>query len=581
MYLEDIKSPADVKKLTITQLEMLSDEARNVFLKKVSEHGGHIGPNLGMVEATIAMHYVFNSPVDKMVWDVSHQTYIHKMLTGRLQAFTDPAHYDDVTGYTEPGESEHDQFIIGHTSTAVSLACGLAKARDLKGGKENVIAVLGDGSLSGGEAFEGLDNVAEQGTNMIIIFNDNQMSIAENHGGIYKGLKKLRETNGESHINIFKALGLDYIYVNEGNNIEKLIAAFQSVKDIDHPIVVHINTLKGHGYSFAENDKEHFHGGAPFIIETGEPRYKYEGENYADITAEYLLAKIKTDPTIVAINAGTPGAIGFTPERRKEAGKQFVDVGIAEEHAVAFSSGIVKGGGKPFFGVIASFMQRTYDQLSQDLCINNNSATIAVFGSGVTGMRDVTHLGFFDIPLISNIPNMVYLAPINVEEYIAMVDWSLEQNAQPVAIRVPSNEVIHATNEVDKDYSELNKYKVTKQGKDVAILAISSFYQLGESVVEELEKRGVSATLINPRYLTGLDTELLEGLKTDHKLVLTLEDGVIDGGFGEKIARFYGNSDMKVIVRGARKEFVDRYDLQEFLRSNRLTTEQIVEDILN
>lgn len=579
MYLENVKSPADVKRLSVSQLNVLSDEVRTVFLKKVSEHGGHVGPNLGFVEATIALHYVFNSPTDKIVFDVSHQTYIHKMLTGRLQAFMDPAHYDDVTGYTEPSESEHDMFVVGHTSTAVSLACGLAKGRDLTGGRGNVIAVLGDGSLSGGEAYEGLDNVAEQGTNMIIIFNDNQMSIAENHGGIYEGLKELRDSRGESHINLFRAMGLDYMYVDRGNDIPALIKAFEAVKDTDHPVVVHINTLKGKGYPFAERDKERFHGGGPFILDTGEPRYHFDGENYNDITVRHLLAKMKTDPSIVAITSGTPGVLGFTPELRKEAGKQFVDVGIAEEHAIALSSGIATNGGKPFYGVIASFLQRAYDQMSQDLCINNSPAVIAVYGSGLTGMTDVTHLGFFDIPLISNIPNMVYLAPTNVEEYIAMIDWGLEQKEHPVAIRVPSNGVHHAMGEVDKDYGKLNKYKVSKVGKDVAIFALGTFYQLGESVVEELSAQGINATLINPRYITGVDAELLEDLKMNHRLCVTLEDGVMDGGFGEKITRYFGDTKMRVLVRGARKEFVDRYDVQGFLRSNRLTKEQIVEDV--
>ena len=561
MYLENIYSPEDVKKLSIEELDKLSGEIRAALLQKLSEHGGHFGPNFGMVETTIALHYVFNSPKDKIVFDVSHQSYVHKMLTGRKDAFLNPAKYDNVSGYTEPQESEHDFFIIGHTSTSVSLASGLAKGRDLTGGNENIIAVIGDGSLSGGEAFEGLDYVAELGTNMIIIVNDNQMSIAENHGGLYKNLKELRDSNGQCECNFFKAMGLDYMYVNDGNNVQALIEAFSKIKDIQHPIVVHINTLKGKGYARAEQDKETYHWRTPFNPETGEAKVNDE------------------DPRVVTITSGTPAVLGFTPDRRQEAGKQFVDVGIAEEHAVALASGIAANGGKPVYGVYSTFIQRSYDQLSQDLCINNNPAVLLVFWGTLSGMNDVTHLCFFDIPVISNIPNMVYLAPTCKEEYIAMLEWSIRQNEHPVAIRVPATEVI-SCGEPDSDYSILNRYKVTHRGSKVAIVALGSFYGLGQSVASLLkEKENIDVTLINPRYITGIDSELMNELKADHELVITLEDGVLDGGFGEKISRYYGTSDMKVLNYGAKKEFVDRYDLQEFLRANHLTDEQIVEDI--
>ena len=569
MYLENIYSPADVKKLPVKELNELSDEIRVSLLQKLSEHGGHFGPNFGMVEATIALHYVFNSPKDKIVFDVSHQSYVHKMLTGRKNAFLHPEEYNLVSGYTEPQESEHDFFVIGHTSTSVSLASGLAKGRDLTGGNENIIAVIGDGSLSGGEAFEGLDYAAELGTNMIIIVNDNQMSIAENHGGLYRNLKELRDSNGQCECNFFKAMGLDYIYVNDGNDVQALIEAFSKVKDIQHPIVVHINTLKGKGYERAEQDKETYHWRTPFNPETGEAKVSYEEEDYSEVTAQYLLKKMKEDSRVVTITSGTPAVLGFTPDRRKEAGKQFVDVGIAEEHAVALASGIAANGGKP-----------SYDQLSQDLCINNNPAVLLVFWGTLSGMNDVTHLCFFDIPLISNTPNMVYLAPTCKEEYLAMLEWSIRQNEHPIAIRVPATDVITCGEPVETDYSVLNRYKVTHRGSKVAILALGSFYGLGQSVASLLkEKANIDATLINPRYITGVDNELMDELKADHELVITLEDGVLDGGFGEKIARYYGATNMKVLNFGAKKEFVDRYDIQEFLHANHLTDEQIVEDI--
>ena len=380
MYIEKINGPADVKRLSAGELETLSEEVRGVLLKKLSEHGGHVGPNLGMVEDTVALHYVFNSPSDKIVYDVSHQSYAHKILTGRKAAFMDAAAYDEVSGYTEPSESEHDFFVIGHTSTSVSLATGLAKARDLKAGTGNVIAVIGDGSLSGGEAFEGLNSAAELGTNFIVIVNDNQMSIAENHGGLYRNLQLLRETDGQAPCNFFTAMGLDYLYVKDGNNVQALIDAFRKVKDIDHPVVVHINTLKGKGYRPAEEHKEPWHYCAPFVIETGEPRHKPEGgEDYGTLTADYLLKKMKEDRRVVGITAGTPTVMGFTEDKRQAAGHQFVDGGIAEEHAVALASGIAANGGRPVFGVYSTFIQRAYDQLSQDLCISRNPATLIVF----------------------------------------------------------------------------------------------------------------------------------------------------------------------------------------------------------
>lgn len=583
MYLENINSPADVKRLTLGQLPQLSAEVRHALLQKLSDHGGHIGPNLGMVEATVALHYVFNSPTDKIVFDVSHQSYAHKMLTGRKEAFLSPSHYDDVSGYTEPSESKHDNFIVGHTSTSVSLALGLAKGRDLTGGHENVIAVIGDGSLSGGEALEGFDMAAELDSNLIIIVNDNQMSIAENHGGLYENLRLLRQTMGECPCNIFKAMGLDYVYVADGNDTAQLVSAFSRVKDTQRPVVVHINTVKGKGYKFAEEQKERFHWGYPFYLATGEtkPEYVSKDEDYHSLTAKTLLAEMKADPTVVALTAGTPTVMGFGPALRAEAGRQFVDVGIAEETAIAMSSGIAARGGKPVFGVYSSFIQRTYDQLSQDLCINNNAATILVYLGTLTGMNDVTHLGFYDIPLIAHIPNMVYLAPTTKQEYLAMLHWAIHQAKHPVSIRVPANGVVDRPDQaVDTDYAQLNRYSVTREGSRVAILALGSYYQLGERVADLLAVRGINPTLVNPRYITGLDTDLLERLRTDHQLVVTLEDGQLEGGWGQTVASYYGTSPMRVLCCGGRKGFVDRFDYHDYLRANRLLDDQLADDIV-
>ena len=580
MYIEKINGPEDVKKLNTEEMTAMAEEMRHALLKRASIHGGHFGPNFGMVEATIAMHYVFESPKDKIVYDVSHQTYPHKMLTGRKDAYLFEEHYDDVSGYSNPNESAHDYFTVGHTSTSVSLACGLAKARDLKGEEGNVIAVIGDGSLSGGEALEGLDYAAELDGNLIIVVNDNDMSIAENHGGLYSNLKLLRETNGQAKCNLFKAMGLDYCYVDHGNDVADLIAAFEKVKDSKKPVVVHINTLKGKGYAPAEEHKEQWHFSGPFKIETGEPLYVSEEEDFSDITAEYLLKKMKEDPAVVAITSGTPTVLGFTEDKRKEAGKQFVDVGIAEETAVALASGIAANGGKPVYGVYSTFVQRTYDQIAQDLCINNSPATIVTFWGSVYGMNDVTHLGLYDIPMMANIPNLVYLAPTTKEEYLAMLDWSVEQNEYPVAIKLPGGAVVSDGKEVTKDFSKLNRYEVTQEGKKVAVIGLGTFYGLGKEAADAMEaKSGTKPTVINPYYITGVDAELLESLKKDHDVVITLEDGILEGGFGEKIARFYGDSTMKVLNFGLKKEFLDRYDAGEVMKANHLTVEQIVEDV--
>lgn len=580
MYIENINSPADVKKLNIMQLNVLAEEMRHALLTRASKHGGHFGPNFGMVEAIIAMHYVFDSPKDKIVFDVSHQCYPHKMLTGRKDAYLYEEHYDDVSGYTNPDESEHDFFTVGHTSTSISLACGLAKARDLNGEDGNVIAVIGDGSLSGGEALEGLDFASELNGNMIIVANDNDMSIAENHGGLYANLKLLRETNGQSECNLFKAMNLDYIYVDKGNDIASLIEAFEKVKDTKKAVVIHINTLKGKGYAPAEQNKEKWHWHMPFDIATGESLFKGGEPDFADASLEYLLRKMDEDKSVVAITAGTPTVMGFTADMRAKAGKQFVDVGIAEETAVALASGIAANGGKPVFGVYSSFIQRAYDQITQDVCINGNAVTFAVFAGSVYGMNDVTHLGLQDIPMLNSIPGLIYLAPVTKEDYIAMLDWSLTQNEYPVAIKVPGGRMISTGVPVTKDFSKLDTYEITKKGSRVAILGLGTFYETAVKAANILKTSlGIDATVINPYYISGIDANTLNELKKDHAVVATLEDGYLEGGFGAKIAAYYGSSDMKVLNFGIKKEFIDRYDASEVLKDNHLTPEQIAEDI--
>lgn len=591
MYIEKIQSPADLKKLDIKALEVVADETRQAVLNRVSKHGGHVGPNLGFVEATVALHYVFNAPEDKFVFDVSHQCYPHKVLTGRAAGFL--GNVDDmnaISGYSSPAECpEYDNFEVGHTSTSISLATGLQKARDVKGTKENIIAIIGDGSLSGGEAFEGLDEASELGTGIIIVVNDNEMSIAENHGGIYKNLRALRESRGECEHNWFKAWGFEYKYLEEGNDIERLIEVFRSVKDTNRPTVVHIHTEKGHGYAPAVNDKEAWHWGMPFNLDDGSrPVRNADGtmpevkpcETYPELFSDWMLSEMKHDKTLIAVTAGTPTAAGFTADKRKEAGSQHLDMGIAEEQAVAMISGMAKGGLRPVWTVYSTFIQRTYDQIAQDLCINSNPAVINVVGGGVNSMNDITHICLFDIPMLCSIPGLIYLAPTTCEEYFAMMRWAILQDKKPIAIRVPSNGVVHTTDNVDEEYSYESKYKVMHNGSEVAIIASGSVYQKGENVVRMLADKGIDATLINPRYLNDVDAEALEALKMNHKLVVTLEDGCKDGGFGERIASYYGTSDMKVLVCGIKKGLYDRYDVEQLLKDNRLLDEQIVEDVL-
>lgn len=577
MLLETIDSPKDVKKLSLPELQQLAQEIREGILNRDSLIGGHVGPNLGIVETIIALHYVFDTPKDKIVYDVSHQCYPHKMLTGRWKGFFDAEEMRKISGYTNPNESEYDNFIVGHTSTSVSLATGLAKARDLRGEHHKVIALIGDGSLSGGEALEGFSNAAVLNSNILIIVNDNEMSIAENHGGIYTNLRLLRETNGTAECNMFKAWGFEYRYVADGNNQENMIKVLQELKDVKKPTVLHIHTLKGKGYAPAEENKERWHWSLPFDRKTGEITADISGENYSDITYDFLYARHQQDKNMVVISAGTPGAYGLNPERRASFGENYVDVGIAEEQAVSMASALAKGGCRPVFMVYSSFLQRTYDQLSQDLALNNNPAVILVFSAGISGM-DATHLGSFDIPLVANIPNIVYLAPTGKEEYLAMLNWGLKQNEHPVVIRVPL--AVTKGGKTEESYADLNRYQVVKQGSKVAVLALGSFFELGESVMAELKEQGVDATLINPRYITGIDEKLLNELAKNHQVVATLENGELDGGFGEKIASFYGASNVKVLNFGAKKEFTDRVPYDELMKRYHLTSEQIVADIM-
>ncbi len=583
MLLTQTTTPEDVKALDRAELPLLCGEIRHAILESSAAVGGHVAPNLGVVELTVALHRVFNSPTDKIVFDVSHQTYAHKALTGRAYTYIDPERYGEASGFANPDESEHDLFAMGHTSTSVSLSCGLAHARDLAGDTYNVITIIGDGSLSGGLAFEGLDNAAELDSNLIIIVNDNDQSIAENHGGLYRNLAELRASNGAAERNIFRAMGLDYRYLDAGNDVLALVDTVQELRDIDHPIVLHISTAKGKGFEPAQSDPERWHHVGPFDMATGRklcPGHPSEPapRTYADITGEALSAAIEHDPQVVGITAATPYIMGFTPELRAAAGKQFVDVGIAEEHAVTFATALARSGAKPVFGVYGTFLQRAYDELWHDLCLNDAPATILVFGASIFGTTSETHLSFFDISMLGALPNMRYLAPACMEEYLSMLSWSLDHREHPVAIRVPGIGLVSRPDLApaeDADYGAV-RYNVVRQGRDVAVLALGDFYELGERVANRLAAEyGIEATLVNPRFATELDREFLDSLAAEHRVVVTIEDGILDGGWGERVACYLACTPLRARTFGIAKGFPDRYDPNELLAQNGMTVENM------
>ena len=591
MYLEHIESPADVKALPASAMAALCAEIRHAIIESSAKVGGHVGPNLGIVELTVALHRVFSSPADKLVFDVSHQTYAHKMLTGRAWNYLDPERMGTLSGFASPVESEHDHFSMGHTSTSVSLAAGLARARDLAGDRYDVVAVIGDGSLSGGLAFEGLDDVARMGTGLIVVVNDNEWSISRNQGGLYASLARLRESRGTAADNPFRALGLDYAYVEDGNDEQAVEAALAAVRGCDHPVVLHVHTRKGLGFAPAEADEESWHHVGPFDPETGE---KLGGgrasggivatapATYADITGEHLLARMASDQRLVAISSATPYMMGFTPARREAAGRQFVDVGIAEEHAVTLAAGLAAGGAHPVYGVYGTFLQRAYDQIWHDVCLNAAPVTILVFGSSAFGTTDATHLGFYDIAMLGDMPGLTYLAPTCREEYLAMLDWACGWQGGPVAIRVPGAGVVSRP---DVDLPEggfaSGLPEVVREGSgEVAVLALGATLPLGQRVAERLAEQGVDAELVNPRFACGIDRDWVRGLAERFRVVVTLEDGVRAGGFGSRVACALGPTGTLVRCFGLTHGFPDRYDPHELLKACGMTEENVTAETL-
>lgn len=627
--LSSIHTPADVHALSAQQLRDLCLEIRATLLDYGKKHGGHIGSNLGVVELTVALHRVFDSPRDRFIFDVSHQSYVHKMLTGRAEAYLDQSRFDEVTGFTNPLESEHDSFVLGHTGTSISLACGLAKTRDMQRGAAgestigNVIAIIGDGSLSSAIAFEGLNNAAEQGGNLIIIVNDNEMSIAEDFGGMYGQLAKLRTSNGMAELNLFKAFSLDYRYVEQGNDVDALVEVLNEVKDIDHPIVVHIHTTKGLGF----NDETEADNGSDGCNQTNPQPHAGQCEAnhwqdpeaslgkpldarkyYGEMAMASLERRFDNEPGLVVISPATPGSNGITRDFRERAGAHYVDTGITEEHAAAFAAGIARAGGRPVLATSATFFQRTFDQLQQELALNHVPATLLIFGAGISG-ADNTHSGTFDMTMFANVPDVTCLAPASGEQMLDMLAWATGPSEHGVvAIRMPGEQILALERAADMAFDPLQRaeehdpavniagacpfarYQIVQPGRDVAILGLGNTMPLAAEITSALaendeEHAAITATLVDALQYSTMDAELLAMLADGHRLVVTLEDGQLEGGWGEKVTAFYANSSntkashVRVLNFGAAKEFTDRVPLGELNERYGLTSETIVSRI--
>ena len=627
--LSSIHAPADVHALSAQQLRDLCFEIRTTLLDYGRKHGGHIGSNLGVVELTVALHRVFNSPRDRFIFDVSHQSYVHKMLTGRAEAYLDESRFGEVTGFTNPLESEHDSFVLGHTGTSISLACGLAKTRDMQriatgeSAIGNVVAIIGDGSLSSAIAFEGLNNAAEQGGNLIIIVNDNEMSIAEDFGGMYGQLAKLRASDGTAELNLFKAFGLDYRYVEQGNDVDTLVEVLNEVKGIDHPIVVHIHTTKGLGF----DDGEEFDKGSDGCNQTNPQPHagKCEANHwqdpevslgkpldarkyYGEMAMASLERRFSNEPGLVVISPATPGSNGITRDFRERAGAHYVDTGITEEHAAAFAAGIAKAGGRPVLATSATFFQRTFDQLQQELALNHVPATLLIFGAGISG-ADNTHSGTFDMTMFANVPDVTCLAPASGEQMLDMLAWATGPSDHGVvAIRMPGEQILSLERAADMAFDPLqraeehdpavniagecpfSRYQIVQPGKDVAILGLGNTMPLAAEVTSALAEddethAAITATLVDALQYSTMDAELLTMLADGHRLVVTLEDGQLEGGWGEKVTAFYANSNnakashVRVLNFGASKEFTDRVPLDELNERYGLTAATIVSRI--
>lgn len=569
--LKNINSYEDFKRLDISKLPFLCKEINKVIINKCSETGGHLASNLGVNELIVALDYVFNLNEDKLIFDVSHQTYTHKIITGRKEKFLDTKTYGNSASFSNYKESKYDLFTLGHTSSSISLGYGMAKARDLKKEKYNIISLIGDGSLSGGEAFEGLNNASTLKSNFIIVINDNDMSIADDVGYLYKNLYDLKLNKGESKHNIFKDFGYEYKYIEEGNDVLKLVEEFNKIKDINKPIVVHVHTLKGNGYNYAIENKEQWHYRAPFNIIDGKLK-KEMGNTYEIINHNYFSNLLDKRKDVILVTAGTPKNFGFSKNDRDKYKDNFVDVGIAEQSAISLSLGISKNGIKPIVNISSNFLQRGFDQIAHEISLNSPDITFLV-GYGGYQKASCTHQNVLDILMISNIPNINYYAPCYKEEYLYLLDYSLK-NGGTNFIRIPNGLALSKNIKIN----DVNKYDYLINEDSVALIGIGKTKEKAFILHDLLKEKNINSSVINVLNISNVDIDFINNLTKKHQLIFVIEDGMKEGGFGEKLISFAKN--ITVFNYGLNKKYYDFVDENDAYKDSGMDNESILNDIL-
>lgn len=597
MVLDKIQKENDIKKLDEEQLKELADEIREFLIEKISRTGGHLASNLGVVELTMALHLTLNFPEDKLIWDVGHQSYTHKLLTGRKDGFDDLRKYGGMSGFPKRKESPCDAFDTGHSSTSISAGLGYVAARELLGEEHNVVSVIGDGSLTGGMAFEALNNASRLKSNFIIVLNDNNMSISENVGGMSKYLNGLRTAQAYTDLKkgvedtlkripgrgdrivsqirktksgikqllvpgmFFEDMDITYLGPVDGHDIKKLVRVFHEAKRVDHAVLVHVITKKGKGYAPAEENPAKFHGLGPFDIETGEPKEAGGPDSYTQVFSKVLLDIAKKDEKVAAITAAMADGTGLAAFAKRFP-QRFFDVGIAEEHAMTFAAGLAAGGMKPVFAVYSSFLQRAYDQALHDVCLQDLPVVIAVDRAGLVGSDGETHQGVFDISFLTTIPNMTVISPKNRWEMADMLRFAVDFR-HPIAIRYPRGAAYEGMRQFRAPV-EYGKSEVIYEEEDIAIIFVGHMAELADSVRRILKETGYNCSLVNARFVKPLDEKLLEELAKDHKLFVTIEENVITGGFGEQVMDYVSRAALDVHVRniGISDEYVEHGNVE-------------------
>ena len=613
--LDKIEKPNDIKEMEKDELRPLAKEIRRFLVHKISHTGGHLASNLGVVELTMALHLCCNLPEDKIVWDVGHQSYTHKILTGRKDGFEHLRQFGGMSGFPKQSESDCDAFDTGHSSTSIRVALGLAKARDLKKQDHKIFAVIGDGALSGGMAYEAMNNAARLKSNLVIVLNDNQMSISKNVGGMSSYLGKIR-TNGNytelkeevenalsklPHLGdkltsrirgikdlikrvfipgmLFEDMGLTYIGPIDGHNIHQMVTAFQSASKMKEAVIVHVCTHKGKGYRPAEKNPSYLHGVSPFNIKDGSSRYNGEtAKTYTDIFSDTILEAAKEREDIVAVSAAMPSGTGLTAMASKYP-KRFFDVGIAEEHAVTFAAGMAAGGLKPVVAIYSTFLQRAYDQILHDVCIGKLPVVFAVDRAGLVGSDGETHQGIFDIAYLRSMPNMTVMAPKNAWELRQMMLFALEQNT-PTAIRYSRGAAWEGLQDHQQEIT-MGKAEWICEGQEIALLAVGNMVETAMWVREHLKAEGQKVSVVNMRFVKPIDKEVLQKIKERHSKVVTLEEGVFNGGFGEAVSAWYEGTPMRVLNIALPDQFIEHGSVTELKKKYGLDPESITQKILS